>query len=660
MSVPFSNTNLRIPKGFGNLLEGLAREVLRDQPGDIPAFAALYFAKRLKAREGDFLFVLASSIYTLFRLFHESGLDPAEWGARLEDRFYNNHAFKDTASSSSPKANARNKTGDSGTFGKIGSQQSIAKDLNANNSGNSVDTAVKKKCEFDKNLDEESGEAEHGRAAEFSYVGQADVDAQELKNPSEVPEVHTEVQKDNEAAQESVDIDICRSELEPTPLPSFGGLANVDVCAQEINPPLSARFESHENNRDLESPLLPDSEHLKSQNVQNSPNNQVSFIETHSHIDQDIGKQADELCEDENTEEPEFYGHVEDSEQDFSLLEDPGLEEKITEKVYMEESTETTDVLKKDIAETSRTSKVDAEQETEEHNEDKDELLLSEDYETSHEYSSTTEFIKDEPAVETIGIKDTYINYADETYDSKSEVVDVLDEVVMGTDHQSSTYTGEHEDENSIDEQSASKIRDAMVDEDLLESQTDSQMIDYDSDAEVTRDVTSNEILNIDAMEKDPTTETLNDGSDLDSDGCDAEEMEPEETEREAEVTNENPTENSETNEDQEDRSELNLESKLDTESQENPESSEQKEERNQPQEEEDIMDIPLDDPEANKAAAKIQAGFRGHMTRKKMKPGENSGEEVSSSGEALNGSQGDTAGGSDEAETDATSGPEQ
>ncbi|XP_036381541.1 neurogranin (protein kinase C substrate, RC3) a [Megalops cyprinoides] len=38
-----------------------------------------------------------------------------------------------------------------------------------------------------------------------------------------------------------------------------------------------------------------------------------------------------------------------------------------------------------------------------------------------------------------------------------------------------------------------------------------------------------------------------------------------------------------------------------------------------QPQDE-DIMDIPLDDPEANKAAAKIQASFRGHMTRKKMK----------------------------------------
>uniref|UniRef100_A0AAZ1X7X5 Neurogranin n=1 Tax=Oreochromis aureus TaxID=47969 RepID=A0AAZ1X7X5_OREAU len=34
-----------------------------------------------------------------------------------------------------------------------------------------------------------------------------------------------------------------------------------------------------------------------------------------------------------------------------------------------------------------------------------------------------------------------------------------------------------------------------------------------------------------------------------------------------------------------------------------------------------DIMDIPLDDHEANRAAAKIQAGFRGHRNRKKLKP---------------------------------------
>uniref|UniRef100_A0AAX7SZ86 Uncharacterized protein n=1 Tax=Astatotilapia calliptera TaxID=8154 RepID=A0AAX7SZ86_ASTCA len=43
-------------------------------------------------------------------------------------------------------------------------------------------------------------------------------------------------------------------------------------------------------------------------------------------------------------------------------------------------------------------------------------------------------------------------------------------------------------------------------------------------------------------------------------------------------------------------------------------------EECSRPQEE-DIMDIPLDDPEANRAAAKIQAGFRDRMNRKKLKP---------------------------------------
>lgn len=62
MSVPFSNTNLRIPRGFGNLLEGLAKEVLRDQPEDIPAFAARYFSGLLKAREGDFPFLQAFNI----------------------------------------------------------------------------------------------------------------------------------------------------------------------------------------------------------------------------------------------------------------------------------------------------------------------------------------------------------------------------------------------------------------------------------------------------------------------------------------------------------------------------------------------------------------------------------------------------------------------
>ncbi|XP_075765739.1 sperm surface protein Sp17 isoform X1 [Pelodiscus sinensis] len=78
MSIPFSNTQQRIPCGFANLLEGLAREVLREQPADIPAFAAQHFEKLLDKRD-------------------KSRSDPAEWGAKLEDRFYNNKAFEEAA-----------------------------------------------------------------------------------------------------------------------------------------------------------------------------------------------------------------------------------------------------------------------------------------------------------------------------------------------------------------------------------------------------------------------------------------------------------------------------------------------------------------------------------------------------------------------------------
>ena len=53
MAVPFSNTKLRVPQGFQNILEGLAREVLRAQPPDIYAFGAVYFENMLKAREGQ-------------------------------------------------------------------------------------------------------------------------------------------------------------------------------------------------------------------------------------------------------------------------------------------------------------------------------------------------------------------------------------------------------------------------------------------------------------------------------------------------------------------------------------------------------------------------------------------------------------------------------
>ena len=48
----FSPHSLKIPKGFETLLEGLCREVLREQPEDIIQFASEYFIKRLESRDG--------------------------------------------------------------------------------------------------------------------------------------------------------------------------------------------------------------------------------------------------------------------------------------------------------------------------------------------------------------------------------------------------------------------------------------------------------------------------------------------------------------------------------------------------------------------------------------------------------------------------------
>ncbi|XP_051719809.1 sperm surface protein Sp17 isoform X1 [Ctenopharyngodon idella] len=589
MSVPFSNTNLRIPKGFGNLLEGLAREVLRDQPEDIPTFAALYFTGLLKARE-------------------ESGLDPAEWGAKLEDRFYNNHSFKLTATqgnSISPKINTRNYAGRSETFGNNETQHSALKDLNTNN--NSEDT---EKYDLEKKLDEESSEREHAPAADIPYVGTADVDicAQELKDPSGVPKQTSEVLKDQEVAKEATDIDICRSELEPTPLPSFGGLANVDVCAEEINHP----SESTENNRDLESPkLLPPNE-------EQSESHDESFVETSSHIEQDAGKPADEMSDDDDDDDD---GNTEDAEQGVSemvdtLLEDTDQEEKNTEQVYVEDSAEST--FEKDVTE----SAVETGQESEEHIEENNDLPDIEDQEeTNHEYSSTNDFVEDVAdstsdinSKSLMEMKDAHIDYSDETYDSKSEVIDVLDEV----DHQCLTHTDEHEAENSTDEQSTSKNMDAIMEEDLLETPKPvSQLII--SENEVTEDMISNDILNTDvteASEQDLNTENVNEGSDLDSDAeemdpdisnmpqqnmvktedeeddgthdtepKEAEEAEPRPLERETEViSEEHPTESQEQTEndaDQEDQLEeqrdKSQESILESENQENPDSSEPK-----------------------------------------------------------------------------------
>ena len=52
MSVQYAPQKLKVPEGFNNLLEGLAREVLREQPDNIIKFAADYFKKQSVLRGG--------------------------------------------------------------------------------------------------------------------------------------------------------------------------------------------------------------------------------------------------------------------------------------------------------------------------------------------------------------------------------------------------------------------------------------------------------------------------------------------------------------------------------------------------------------------------------------------------------------------------------
>lgn len=53
MAIPSSCRTLRLPPGFLNLLEGLAREVIRAQPLDVVTFAAQHFQQLLQQREGE-------------------------------------------------------------------------------------------------------------------------------------------------------------------------------------------------------------------------------------------------------------------------------------------------------------------------------------------------------------------------------------------------------------------------------------------------------------------------------------------------------------------------------------------------------------------------------------------------------------------------------
>ena len=69
MAVQYAPQKLTVPEGFNNLLEGLAREVLREQPENIIKFAADYFKQQIALRVGK-IFYLFQVLQSLNFEFH--------------------------------------------------------------------------------------------------------------------------------------------------------------------------------------------------------------------------------------------------------------------------------------------------------------------------------------------------------------------------------------------------------------------------------------------------------------------------------------------------------------------------------------------------------------------------------------------------------------
>ncbi|XP_072547888.1 neurogranin (protein kinase C substrate, RC3) b [Salminus brasiliensis] len=750
MSQPFSSANLRVPHGFGNILEGLAREVLREQPEDIPTFAAVYFTALLKQRE-------------------ESGLDPAEWGARLEDRFYNNRASKNIASqgnSSSAKA-TRTSLSDEDKVDQAGSFENgdeiTQPTLNSSPSLEAPDAAKdgekqepqESKAELENKPDDESGESDPVAPPEISYRGTADVDicAEELK---ETEEIREQEETGDDGENETPDEDICAPELELTPLTSYGGLADVDVCGEELRSTLQddeSAYEDTEGSRDLidahsarvsESPKpVQDEEELsESQDVLDSHDKfTLSGAESLATVEQDASEELNNMSGNDipvipsTEEEGETDDLTEDAQNTLSEMTDGLFEDAEEENSHLEQLHSN---------EASESIAVPAQADT--FNEvDKAELGIEgqEAKDTSPETEGTGESLSrlEKVCPEDSGSRDSAEGKTASEFqndDGNCDCVnksEVIDEEIPSTDHlQFASETAQEEDENVDDEDPHSKDMnadifrtspDASVDgsEGLMDSYTsliessaedmkeDEQSISQQDVPEV-EDSTGDHGMNETEMKENHLLEDITTHETHEVEGA-SNSPTPEEAERSTEVIHERhaadsqgQTKEIERDIDQEQQPEhqkdisQNSIPEREDEEMENPESEldQQREtclleplavprglrpiaistinkhvyrhlllcvmdchieECSHPQEEEDIMDIPLDDPEANKAAAKIQAGFRGHMTRKKLKPGDKPGEEVSSSGEALNGSQGDT-GGSEGVETDDTSVPEQ
>ncbi|XP_064830231.1 eukaryotic translation initiation factor 5B isoform X2 [Oncorhynchus masou masou] len=689
MSVPFSNTHLRVPRGFGNILEGLAREVLRDQPKDIPTFAALYFTALLKERE-------------------DSGLDPAEWCARLEDRFYNNHAFKNSP-------NQVDTSPVDATLKISKKKDALTESQTEEETGNIEPVGIPSPTNSNLDVCEDVQGTESRGKDEIVNITDKDGISMQIY-PSEVSDnklTDVDVNMTGKEMNERADKVVCLSEFEPSEEISLGGLSNVDVCAEELRKTEEGEEltsqeistgddailgSSYEMNRSSEFELTQEvsftglfnidvcaeelrgtkereeqataedglSEGFKDQDLADAQESSISLMveisgrlsppqtESPEPILQETTDNSGVVPEEEGMENQivsttytgqthEVASSIDDAsrilsdnesvlgddeeQKEESIVQISTKEVPKTLKVKMyEEQPEEEGSVEASLTEAERPDVVseDAEEET---------GLVGHDTQDSVEPNTNIEgeaeavTAEAEAQIKAMEHEASDIEVEqDHTSDSSDEVGEKLSKVnVRIPNQQASQIEQKQEDEPDHENKDLSKkeMGEDISPEDSTKmenkQENDNPYInDDDTDmggkyiSHAYQQGPSNEVRPAELQQEDAEKET----GDTAEQQEDIDAVEHLETELKGLGKEDTMTPSQDT-----DQTDDNPEHMPEAEIKDSVDKTYDKEECSQPQEEEDIMDIPLDDPEANKAAAKIQAGFRGHMTRKKIKP---------------------------------------
>ncbi|XP_013860721.1 neurogranin (protein kinase C substrate, RC3) b isoform X2 [Austrofundulus limnaeus] len=711
----FSNTHLRVPRGFSSVLEGLAREVLRDQPEDIPAYAVRYFDALLKQRE-------------------ESGVDPAEWAAKLEDRY--NYDFQNTGTSpdketasektiskaklyesqtedeSSPseeasslsitqpcvsekpdspegtdeeEINMAKKLSISGQkelsgnklVADIQSDEENTADLEEDPTKNTPDEVDRSDPERDDNQNVPQFDSDPNILLSLREMSNVDVTPHELDLPSD--------EEGDQQESETVDVEIIDSNKEqnmetgkPVEFRPLSGLADVNICATD----LEGTQETTEGGTVQESTYVVEGDKSTTPQLEENVELSQSELEFTQSSQQEEKDQAQKNPEEDQTEAKASY---EKSNEGFSLSENDSDDSVIPKTSMVENSFE-------DVPEAQGIDEVEEEKLLEDATV---EILQNNKLETQqkeesmeltapladYNISDSEDQLKFETAKDkTEGNTDEEEIHAacptmKEMVDANASNLKDSDDDEMGvkgiiSSDQPTTEAEDEIQEHETDHEDAEEIFEGILSQNQEPKKTQpskdpdfeqDEMADTSGEDEEKGYAEMGDRENIDGSMEEVSshatksntsisrreTETFDQGLPLENKqspitvGKSQPENISEETQiasKEEEEYMEEMTDSYVQRNSKEMENEENIilahssdwaaadfeEEDSPDESEENPSASDDKvdkEECSRPQEEEDIMDIPLDDPEANRAAAKIQAGFRGHMTRKKMKP---------------------------------------